>query len=114
MDFFNLLSTLLNQTPLGTFTQHAAVEWIHSGTSHTPIILDPIIIEQCRTLLLDSWVSILFNIAMNDEMLGTDFSLRKKTEKDLKYEKEMTGISAMKLAANEARLERGIWRNHQR
>jgi hypothetical protein len=40
-------------------------------------------------------------------MLGTDFSLRKKTEKDLKYEKEMTGISAMKLAANEARLERG-------
>lgn len=122
---------MLNHAPIGVFTKRQAVEWIHpikgSSSCSTPIILSPIVIELCQTLLLDSWVRALFNKATSyyDGNIGyqkhQELSLHlaniyKKSEKDLKLEKEMVGIenSAMTLAANEATVTRGegfLWQS---
>ena len=51
---------------------------------------------------------------IDDEMLNTENVLSKQTEKNSKYEKEMTGDLAMRLATKDALLERGeeaMWKN---
>ena len=91
------------------------MEWILTKSTHSPVLLSPVVIEQCRLLLLDSWVRSLFNLAIDDDILDTDAVMQKKTEKDLKYEKEMMGgENAMALAAKEATHERGegiLWQS---
>ena len=113
--YFNILTVLFDQCPLGTFTQRAAVEWININSTYTAIPLSPIIIDQCRLILLDSWIRSLFHKAIDPEFLGTDKIMKQKNDLDLKYEKEMmTGDNAMTLAAKEATHERGqgiVWQS---
>jgi len=107
-DYFDLLAILLDQVPLGTFTHRAAVEWIRVDSSDTPIILSSLVIDQCRLILLDSWVRALFHFAIDDIRLNTKSIMEKKVEKDLKHENEMLATeNAMELAAKEATLQRG-------
>jgi hypothetical protein len=115
--FFNLLATLIDVVPLGTFSsRESAVEWISDGKSHhTPIVLSPVVIEQCKLLLVDSFVRNLFNCA-DSPTLGTEEVLRAKNDKDLKHEKDLAQVrtsSAASLAAKEARVDRskGFWQS---
>ena len=113
--FFNFVATLLDVVPLGTLSmaRESAVEWISDGKSHlTAVVLSPVILEQCRYLLHDSFVRDLFICAMDDDAMGTEKTLNEKTEKDLKLEKDLFGtITASSLAAKEARIDRskGFW-----
>ena len=107
-DYFDLLAVLLDQVPLGTFTHRAAVEWIRVDSSDTPIILSSVVIDQCRLILLDSWVRALFFLAIDDDILNTNTIIEKKAEKDRKYDNEILAAeNAMTLAAKEATLQRG-------
>lgn len=101
---------MIDVVPLGTFSsRESAVEWISDGMSHhTPIVLSPVIIEQCKLLLVDSFVRNLFNCA-DSSCLGTEAVLRAKNDKDLKHEKDLAEVrtsSAISLAAKEARVDR--------
>ena len=100
---------------MGTFTQRAAVEWININSTFTAIPLSPIIIDQCRLILLDSWIRTLFHKAIDPDILGTEKIMKQKNNLDLKYEKEMmAGENAMALAAKEATHERGegfVWQS---
>jgi ubiquitin-protein ligase E3 C len=78
----------------------------------TAVVLSTVVLEQCRFLLVDSYVRDLFNTAINDISMGTENTLSEKTEKDLKQEKELSGnTTAASLAAKEARIDRtkGFW-----
>lgn len=109
--YFNLLSTVIDVVPLGAFSsRQSAVEWVSlGGTHHTPIVLSSVVIDQCKTLVLDSYVRQLFRCAIDDEAFKTDDILELKNEKDLKHEKELLDIgtaSAASLAAKEAMIDR--------
>lgn len=85
------------------------------GSHHTPIVLSTVVIEQCKLLLVDSFVRSLFNCA-DSPTLGTEEVLRAKNDKDLKHEKDLAEVrtsSAASLAAKEARVDRnkGFWQS---
>ena len=106
--YFQFLATLVDAVPVSTFTsRESVVEWVTDGKGHhSPVVLSPIILEQCRMLVGDAWVRRLFQCAMNPEYLETENILKKKTDKDLKMEKELSEVassSAASLAAKEAR-----------
>jgi hypothetical protein len=113
--FFNFLAMLLDIVPLGTLSRarESAVEWMSDGKSHlTAVVLSPVILEQCKYLLHDSFVRDLFTCAIDDDAMGTERTLSEKTEKDLKLEKDLFGsVTASSLAAKEARIDRskGFW-----
>lgn len=113
--FFNFVATLLDVVPLATLSaaRESAVEWISDGKSHlTAVVLSPVVLEQCKYILHDSFVRDLFAFAIDDEAMGTDKTLREKTDKDMKQEKDLSGTAtAAGLAAKEARIDRskGFW-----
>lgn len=116
--FFDFIATLVDAVPLGTFSSRdSAVEWIsNSSGHHTPIVLSPVVTDQCKLLLVDSFVRNLFNCAIDDDVLGTVNILRTKNDKDLKLEKDMAEVataSATSLAANEAKVDRNksFWKS---
>lgn len=107
----------MDVVPLGTFSsRESAVEWISNGDHHTPIVLSPVVIEQCKLLLVDSFVRNLFNCAIDNDVLKTEEILRNKNDKDLKQEKDLAEVgasSATSLAASEARVDRSksFWKS---
>mmetsp|Transcript_2993 Transcript_2993/g.3460 ORF Transcript_2993/g.3460 Transcript_2993/m.3460 type:complete len:1148 (+) Transcript_2993:143-3586(+) len=123
--YFSFLSILLDVIPLGTFSSRQnAVEWVPSHTTpstndstqkqptssahYAPIVLSPIILDQCRILLLDSYIRQLFSTAI---MPSSDINkiLITKNEVDVKHEKDLQGVggsSASALAAKEAMVDR--------
>jgi len=108
--YFDLLSTLLDVLPVGTFSSRdSSVEWLTGGKGHhIPIVLSHAILDQCRLILLDSFIRRLFNCALPD-VAQFDKVLMTKNDKDLKHEKDLveTGASsAATLAAKEARIDR--------
>lgn len=109
--YFNLLSTVIDIVPLGAFSsRQTAVEWVSlGGAHHTPIVLSSVVIDQCKTLVLDSYVRQLFRCAIDDTAFDTASILESKNEKDLKHEKELVDVgasSAASLAAKEAMVDR--------
>lgn len=115
--FFNFIATLLDVVPLGTLStaRESAVEWISDGKSHlTAVVLSPVVLEQCKYLLLDSYVRDLFTVAIDDKAMKTDETLLEKTDKDVKQEKDLSSnTTAASLAAKEARVDRskGFWKS---
>jgi ubiquitin-protein ligase E3 C len=116
--FFDSIATLVDAVPLGTFSSRdSAVEWISTSNGHhTPIVLSPLVTDQCKLLLVDSFVRNLFDCAIDDEALGTASVLRTKNDKDLKLEKDMAEVataSATSLAASEAMVDRNksFWKS---
>ena len=114
--FFNFMATLVDALPLGTFStaRESAVEWISDGGHHTPVVLSPIVLEQCKLFLVDSYVRCLFLSAINGDTLGTERILKTKNDKDLKQERDLTSTdTAASLAAKEARVDRskGFWKS---
>jgi hypothetical protein len=113
--FYNFVATLLDVVPLGTLStaRESAVEWISDGKSHlTAVVLSPVVLDQCKYFLVDSYVRDLFSFAIDDEAMGTDKILREKNDKDLKQEKDLSNnTTATSLAAKEARVDRskGFW-----
>jgi ubiquitin-protein ligase E3 C len=108
---FSVISTLVEAIPVGTFTaRESCVEWIDDGHGvHKPVVLSPVVIEQCKALLVDSHVRRMFTITIDTDILKTNEVLQKKDEKDLKLEDEMMKegtTSAAALAAREARIDR--------
>jgi hypothetical protein len=108
--FFRFIATLVDAVPLATFTsRESVVEWISDGKGHhSPVVLSPVVMEQCKCLLVDSFVRKLFRCAIDETSLKTDEILKSKTEKDLKHEKDLqnAGANAASLAAKEARIDR--------
>lgn len=107
---FYFVATLLDDVPLGTLlSRDSAVEWVTDGKGHhTPIVLSAVILDQCKALLVDSFVRKLFSCAIDADILQTQHVLASKTEKDIKHEKDLKeeGSSAASLAAKEARVDR--------
>jgi ubiquitin-protein ligase E3 C len=64
--------------------------------------------EHCRLLVSSSSVRRLFHCAIDQSVLKTKETLQSKTDRDLKQEKEFeeAGVSAVSLAAKEARIDR--------
>lgn len=107
--FYNFIASLLEVVPLSTLSiaRESAVEWISDGSRLTAVVLSPIVMEQCKFLLVDSFVRDLFTVAINDKEMKTDETLEMKTEKDSKLEKDLNNsTSAASLAAQEARINR--------
>lgn len=109
--YFDFVTILLNVVPLGTFSSRdSVVEWITDGKGHhTPVVLSPVIIDQCKLLLVDSFVRRLFNCAIDTGELKTEKVLASKNEKDIKHEKDLSeggASSAATLAGKEARIDR--------
>lgn len=112
--FFQFLATLLDVIPLGTYlSRDSAVEWVTDGKGHhTPIVLSSVILDQCKLLLVESFVRNLFQCAIDSGALRTESILAAKNDKDLKHEadlKEAAGAgtaTAATMAAKEARVER--------
>uniref|UniRef100_A0A7S2UH98 HECT-type E3 ubiquitin transferase n=1 Tax=Attheya septentrionalis TaxID=420275 RepID=A0A7S2UH98_9STRA len=115
--FFNLLASLIDLVPLGTFTaRRSAVEWVTHGAHHSPIVLSTVVLDQCKILLVDSYVRELFSSAINDTALNTEHVITSKNDKDLKLEQDMAAVgstSAANLAAKEARIDRdrSFWKS---
>jgi ubiquitin-protein ligase E3 C len=112
---FKFIATLVDAVPLGTFlSRESVVEWISDGMGHhSPVVLSPIVMEQCKLLLVDAFVRKLFTCAIDEQALNTEHVLLTKNEKDLKHEVDLqeAGQSASTLAAKEARVDRsrGFW-----
>ena len=108
--FYRFIATLVDAVPIGTFSsRESVVEWISDGKGHhSPVVLSPVVMGQCKFLLADSFVRKLFHGAIDKKSLKTDEILKLKTEKDLKHEKNLqeAGATAASLAAKEARVER--------
>jgi hypothetical protein len=109
--YFKFLATLVDAVPVSTFTtRESVVEWVTDGKGHhSPVVIAPVILEQCRSLVADAWVRKLFQAAMDVEKLQTDAVLHQKTDMDRKMELELlqvSGISATTLASKEARIDR--------
>ena len=115
--YFRFLATLVDAVPVSTLSSRdSVVEWVSDGGHHSPVILSPIILEHCRMIVADSWVRKLFQCAMDLDRLKTDEVLIKKTDKDLKMEKELSELgssSVASLAAKEARVDRNrsFWKS---
>eukprot|EP00934_Nitzschia_sp_Nitz4_P006977 Nitzschia sp. Nitz4//scaffold196_size54656//16609//20632//NITZ4_006637-RA/size54656-snap-gene-0.31-mRNA-1//-1//CDS//3329540420//6967//frame0 len=103
--YFSFVATLLDAVPLATFlSRSSVVEWMSDGQGHhTPVVLSSVVLKQCHTLLVDSFLRHLFSCAIDDEALRTNQVLQAKTEKDRKHEPHE---SAVALAAKEARKDR--------
>lgn len=109
--FFNLITVLVQAIPLATFSSRdSAVVWVDGVNGHTiPIVLSKVIQDQCRAIMVDSFVRRIFQIALDPQVLGTENILSTKSDKDLKHEKDMLEVgssSAASLAAKEARVDR--------
>jgi ubiquitin-protein ligase E3 C len=109
--YFDFVTLLLDVVPLGTFSSRdSVVEWITiGGGHHKPVVLSPVIIDQCKLLLVDSFVRRLFNCAIDTDALDTEKVLASKNDKDIKHEKDLLEVgasSAATLAAKEARMDR--------
>lgn len=75
----------------------------------TPIVLSPVVLDQCKLILLDSYVRKLFKCAINEDALNVDNIIQKKDNKDEKLEKELHDImteSLSSIAAKEAMVDR--------
>ena len=107
---FQFIGSLVDAVPVATFlSRESVVEWISDGQGHhAPVVLSPVVMEQCRMLLADGYVRKLLICAIDDNALGTDRILKTKNDKDLKHEADMqaAGNSAASLAAKEARIDR--------
>jgi ubiquitin-protein ligase E3 C len=108
--YFDFVTILLDVVPLATFSSRdSVVEWITDGKGHhKPVVLSPVVINQCKLLLVDSFVRRLFNCAIDTGALETEKVLASKSEKDKKHEKDLLeeGSSSAALAAKEARMDR--------
>lgn len=109
--YFDFVTVLLDVVPIGTFSSRdSVVEWITDGKGHhKPVVLSPVIIDQCKLLLVDSFVRRLFNCAIDTGALETEKVLCSKNDKDRKHEKDLLeegSSSAAILAAKEARMDR--------
>ncbi|GKY96085.1 hypothetical protein MPSEU_000568600 [Mayamaea pseudoterrestris] len=110
--YVKFLATLVDILPLSTFSSRdSSVEWMDDGKGHhTPIVISTIILEQCKLLLVDSFVRRLFQQAIGRDVSGIELFLAKKDEQDLKHEVDLLeeggAMSAATFAAKEARLDR--------
>jgi ubiquitin-protein ligase E3 C len=114
--FFEFVAALVDSVPLGTFisSRESVISWHTVDGNQKPIVLSSVILEQCKALVVDSYIRRLFLSAINTSILDTDKILETKTETDRKHEKEFIeaqGSSAASLAAKEARIDRNksIW-----
>ena len=107
---FDMLSAVLDVVPVGTLSsRESVVEWINDGSGHSKaVVLSPVILEQCRFLVADSFVRKVFNCAVDTDRLKTEEVLRQKDDKDMQHEKDLlqVGTSAAALAAKDARIDR--------
>jgi len=108
--YFNLLAVLLDLVPLGTFnSRQSSIVWIDDGSHSKPIVLPAVILDQCKLLILDSYVRTLFNCAINSDALDIDSIINKKDSKDKKLEEELLAImteSSTSIAAKEVLADR--------
>jgi ubiquitin-protein ligase E3 C len=110
--FFLFIAALVYIVPLGTFvsSRESSITWITvDGGKYKPIVLSAVILEQCQSLLVESYVRRMFLAAIDATILQTERVLTQKNEKDLKLEadwQQSGHSSAASLAAKEARMDR--------
>lgn len=120
--YFDFVSLLLDSVPLSTYrtNESSAVEWIDDGHGHfKPIILSNIVLDQCKGILVDSYVRKLVLLATNDEKLlnEVEVAMKSKTSHDIRHEKDiqdeangsMTSAAALAASAVRADQNRSIW-----
>ena len=108
--YFNFMALLSNLIPVTTFSsRQSSVEWISDGSHLTPIVLSPVILDQCKLILLDSYVRMLFSCAIDADDFNVDAILSRKDSRDKKLEKDLQEImteSSTSVAAREAMVDR--------
>ena len=109
--FFRFIAALVDDVPIGTFisTRESTITWIKIDGNQKPVVLSPIILEQCKCLLVENYVRRMFLAAIDTQFLQTDTVLASKNDQDLKQESDWiaaSSSSAASLAAKEARIDR--------
>ena len=108
--YFNLLSALADLIPTSTFSsRQSSVAWLNDGAQMTPIVLSPVILDQCKLILLDSNVRTLFNCAIDMDALNVNSIIHKKDIRDENLEKDLKAIlteTLKSVATKEAKADR--------
>ena len=108
--YFNLLSVLVDLIPTSTFSsRQSSVAWLNDGAQMTPIVLTPVILDQCKLILLDSYVRTLFNCAIDMDALNVNLIMKRKDSRDEKLETDLNAIlteTLTSVAAKEAKVDR--------
>ena len=104
------MTFLIDLIPLGTFSsRQSSVEWLKDGTQSTPVILSPLIIDQCKLIYNDSYVRSLFNCAIDKDCMNVDTIINRKDKRDVTLEADLEEIltqSLTEVAAREAMVDR--------
>ena len=75
----------------------------------TPIVLSPVIIDQCKLILVDSHVRSLFRCAIDEDKMNIETIIKRKDKEDEKLEKDLDEVlkdSLTNVAAREAMVDR--------
>ena len=113
--YFKFMSFLVENVPLGSFSSRDSdIGWVQEGSHLRPVVISPVIRDQCKTLLSESFTRKLFLIAINFQFIDADKIINKKDEHDIKIEEEVTKIqseSTVMVAAKEAMVNHstGFW-----
>ena len=110
------MSILVDIVPLGAFSsRHSEMEWIQQGSHLIPIVLSPVVRDQCKILLSDTFIREMFSLATAKLDADAARVLNKKDSMDIKLENELDeirNVSAISVAAKEATVDRstGFWK----
>jgi ubiquitin-protein ligase E3 C len=108
--YFNFLARLVDLIPIGTFcSRQSSVEWISDGSKLTPVVLSPVILDQCKLIFLDSFVRNVFHYAIDTTGVQVDKVINNKDKRDEKLENDFKQIfseSLASVAAKEAMIDR--------
>jgi len=109
-----LLTVLLDEIPLGTFSHAAAVTWIVDGTVSKPVVIPEQITRQARGFFADSFLQRLIQSAFFGSKDKIDDMLGEKNKEDREHEEsfEKGAKSAAAMASanvKETRRRKSSW-----
>lgn len=102
--WYSVIASLVQRVPYETYSSQSSVMWVEQGGQRKPIVLQRVILDQCKLLLVDALVR---KVIQHDSFDET--TLAHKNTEDLKDEQALQGTTAATLAAKEAKDANKQW-----
>lgn len=96
--WYTCIASLVQIVPYETYSGQSSVMWVEQDGKRKPIVLQRVILDQCKLLLVDALVRRVIQYDAFDET-----TLLHKNAEDLKDEQTLQGTNAAALAAKEAK-----------